>query len=801
MPTSKSKKTKHDIEEGYALDSEHISRKKTAKSRKRELENMYASEPLQTFSPMGYKTKMTSHSLPTNLDVASPEHKGKGKRRHKQSSRAKRGADSPPSSPRGEMFQESEQSMWIDDLEQPRRVVPSPVPPKNNAGNTKIKRELSKQFSFDRSIHDTLRSSPIHQNSPQRRGRGNDTTNGGSSQRGRTEPLQRGRSQSLQRGRSQSLQRGRSQSLDRSNSSRPPMARGRSSGGNSIMLESQHQHSMHRSGQHPRSHSLDASNTRGRSLDRSGSSPPRRGSRPTLSSHLSRSRSVSRSRSMSRSTSGSGSILLDGNASVVASIATINGQKTLVLTTPAQVGVPAKRGRRGIRRFIPKEVEERPPRSLVVIWSIVAVELGFDLATTIIAFNSFLAEDTCCGNPIDVGPIPLGSTVPFFLLVVTELAVLIRAIVLTLWPSMMAFDDDAGSDGPNEKQPPRSCVRRYLCCFLRFKVRVLMQIVNFMVLLNPFFGCIIAWILMYQSNEKDAFIVLGMEGASLILHFVSVWLEGCLKTCKQIAFHSIPVIPFAVSVGLVLYYLKQGGVCYLVDEKLFMFTGCEICNITGVLQPCPNSTKFFNDFTSNLDSFDDVKNTIMARSFQSSYCAITPEERSFCFYDYDGGQVEPVNQANWTASISSMPSELPLDEVITSAPEAAPEEEDVPTGSEVVVTTPPVSPTLPPGESTVPPVGPETPTRAPVAPTLPPLEPSEPPVDSTEEPPTRPPVTPTPPSTEQPTSTPETNAPAPDPVSEPTADDSGSGGGGGSDGFDMDEVGSDSFNPDDVFGE
>lgn len=62
------------------------------------------------------------------------------------------------------------------------------------------------------------------------------------------------------------------------------------------------------------------------------------------------------------------------------------------------------RGGRNIRRFLPgKDIEEKPSRSIVLIWLIVAAELGFDLGTTVIAFLSFMEDDTCCGNPITLG--------------------------------------------------------------------------------------------------------------------------------------------------------------------------------------------------------------------------------------------------------------------------------------------------------------------------------------------------------------------------------------------------------------
>jgi hypothetical protein len=132
-------------------------------------------------------------------------------------------------------------------------------------------------------------------------------------------------------------------------------------------------------------------------------------------------------------------------------------------------------------------------------------------------------------------------------------------------------DDNTGMDDLEDpsNRGSRCTFSRYCCCFLRWKIRFLFEVLNVLVILNPFFGCIIAWILMYQSDETDAFIVLGLEGGSLILHFLSVRLEGSFQTCKQIAFSCIPVIPFFISIGLVCYFLKQGGVVSFYENACY----------------------------------------------------------------------------------------------------------------------------------------------------------------------------------------------------------------------------------------
>ena len=493
----------------------------------------------------------------------------------------------------------------------------------------------------------------------------------------------------------------------------------------------------------------------------------RGGTRPTsLGQHLDRQASLARSKSKSMMRTKSG-FSMHESGSFVSDVVSINGQKGRVVLQPVSADDQkrlngGKGGKQGyIRRFIPyKEPEERPPRSLILIWLIVAAELGFDLGTTIIAFKSFVEEDTCCGRPITLGPIPVASTIPFFLLVVAELALLIRAIVLTMWPSLLHGDDSTELDvedlelGGKKEPEKRTCFRRYLCCILRLKLRVLMQILNLLVLLNPFFGCIIAWILMYQSDKTEAFIVLGMEGASLILHYISCWLEGTLKTFKGFLINSIPVIPFSISIGLVLWYLKQGGVCYLVEERLFKFTGCEVCNITGVLQPCPNATNLFTGIT-QIGSLDQAKDKILERNNQATYCSA---ETNFCFFDFDDGQVPDVN-----ANATEAPSELlfPTDPPTTT------------------IATPDDPPTEVPGEDD-----------------SPPTSPPEPVVDETTVAPTPiPTVAPTPAPTE-----PEPQ-PEPEPVPEPEPEpEPAPGPGNGSDGFNPGDTGSDGFNMEDLFG-
>ncbi|KAL3937634.1 MAG: hypothetical protein SGARI_002046 [Bacillariaceae sp.] len=347
-------------------------------------------------------------------------------------------------------------------------------------------------------------------------------------------------------------------------------------------------------------------------------------------------------------------------------------------------------------------VETIPPKSLVVIWMLMAAELGFDLVTTIIAFAATIGDQDCCGHTIYLGPLPLTTTIPFFLLILTELSFLGRAILLTLWPSVFGNGSDEsdsestldeegfevklsneedgscdtrGNDSeasetqvgstvkisvshePNDqvqvvgdsndrivnttgkgKKEKKACsFQRVLCCCLRWNAKLTLHALNLLTLLNPFFGCLIAWMLLYKSDKTEAFIVLGLEGFSIILHFVAVRLEGGLRTWCSRLIHSITLLPFLISVVLMLVYLREGGVCYVVESQLFLFSGCEVCPDT--LQPpvngmCGNVTLagtggVVDDFE-NL-SWNNLGSLAERGAYQDEYCS---EKVNFCFYSF-----------------------------------------------------------------------------------------------------------------------------------------------------------------------
>eukprot|EP00980_Cylindrotheca_fusiformis_P016838 scaffold5085_cov115-Cylindrotheca_fusiformis.AAC.3 len=225
-----------------------------------------------------------------------------------------------------------------------------------------------------------------------------------------------------------------------------------------------------------------------------------------------------------------------------------------------------------------KTVEiEQPPKTLLLIWLLMASELALDLVTTGIAFVAFLAEPgDCCDKPINSGAGPLSVTVPFFFLVIAELIFLLRSILLTLWPKWMM--NQAAEMDPEEQKKT--------CCSCKWTPKIMMWLVNYLTVINPFFGFGISWMLMYRSDKDEALVVMALEAVTIILHFVSVHLEKAATTWKLKLMHGFILVPWLATLGINVWYINKGGVCYDTVLETFWYKGCEIC---------PNGVRAVND--------------------------------------------------------------------------------------------------------------------------------------------------------------------------------------------------------------
>jgi len=213
---------------------------------------------------------------------------------------------------------------------------------------------------------------------------------------------------------------------------------------------------------------------------------------------------------------------------------------------------------------------ETPPKGVIIIWILIALELLFDLITTSFAFKTFLEDPRyCCGEQIGKGSILSFSPFPFAFLVVAELGFLFRAMKLTMWPPNLTEE---------ELNPNRSLCSRL---FFGSNPGIVIFFINILTIVNPFFGFFVAWMLIYESNEQEAYFVIGMESVAVLLHFVSLHFEGQAKTIAGKLMHSIVIIPFLATGVLLSWYLQVKGICYNSEVNLFWFEGCEVCP-TGV---------------------------------------------------------------------------------------------------------------------------------------------------------------------------------------------------------------------------
>lgn len=232
--------------------------------------------------------------------------------------------------------------------------------------------------------------------------------------------------------------------------------------------------------------------------------------------------------------------------------------------------------RQGSVCFANKEIEyHTPPKSLVIVWAVIGIELLLDLIANAISLVSFFRDPViCCGQVLKHDIFHLATTIPFILLVVAEIGFLFRAIFLTLWPKSTYTID--GEVIITDQEVARKGIGKMLCC-LNWSPKAIFWTVNLLTIVNPFFGFFMTWILMYQSDKNEALAVMGIEAVGILLHFIAVHLERSAPTIKLKLLHMFAIIAWLATIVMTLLYLQQGGVCYNSNVSNFWFDGCEVC--------------------------------------------------------------------------------------------------------------------------------------------------------------------------------------------------------------------------------
>ena len=160
------------------------------------------------------------------------------------------------------------------------------------------------------------------------------------------------------------------------------------------------------------------------------------------------------------------------------------------------------------RRYLRENVH-RPPKSLLIVWFIVLGQLMLDLVTTIMSYIQLNQDWDCCGYKGNIGPIPKAVTDPYLVLIMLELSFLFRSMFVTLFPKSA----EAHSETRREKKR-RSCLPRMLFACMKWNATMILEGLELSLILNPFFGAAVAWILLYQTSKNWAFAALALQGTT-----------------------------------------------------------------------------------------------------------------------------------------------------------------------------------------------------------------------------------------------------------------------------------------------
>jgi hypothetical protein len=195
------------------------------------------------------------------------------------------------------------------------------------------------------------------------------------------------------------------------------------------------------------------------------------------------------------------------------SVKSIRSKKSDKLTTAESGSTHLSKSMDGVPGDEDEEslVFKHPPKTLMLIWAMVGAELVLDLVTTIISFKSLVTEGECCGESINLGRLPLGITIPFFLLILLEMVCLLYSIKLTLFKSREQHaEEEKLNTAASTAAGPTGTWRSPLTgggVNLGDLGRMpgtpkhgsfWFRIINWLVMLNPFFGFMVAWMLLYS---------------------------------------------------------------------------------------------------------------------------------------------------------------------------------------------------------------------------------------------------------------------------------------------------------------
>lgn len=283
-----------------------------------------------------------------------------------------------------------------------------------------------------------------------------------------------------------------------------------------------------------------------------------------------------------------------------------------------------------------------PPREKIITWNLLVIMLVLDLVIAVIAFSAFSgAKRECCGESFQRGALPWVTAALFFFLVLVEVILLNRAIFVTLSPRSVRENDDEEKQNRKRNDPSAVSVSgasttasdddhvsSKFCCLSGSSPNSLISIVNFLTVINPYFGFLIAWVLMYQAEKGSSIAVICLVTITILLHLMSLYLQRTVRKWWVKLIHASILLPFLCTIVMVGWYGQQDGICYNVDGESFWHTGCEVCGngsppVNGNL--CAESIFTNGDFQTIYTAFD------LEALSQADSCTVA---RRACFIPY-----------------------------------------------------------------------------------------------------------------------------------------------------------------------
>lgn len=275
------------------------------------------------------------------------------------------------------------------------------------------------------------------------------------------------------------------------------------------------------------------------------------------------------------------------------------------------------------RKMLVEKIAREPgPRwktTVILVAALTLIGLSIDLVTTIISCISLATTLSCCGTKIDTGSLTAGITIPYIVLLFVEFTLELcnirQARKNSAWDKeRLELFDDGGVLDDVEFFDENDSQEDYDEEKARFHFR---EIIEWILLANPFLGCLLTWVLLYEVNDAgQAILILVLNSSSMFFKYCTVIVERAKCSVTTCVLNVVPLFPFAATIFIVNFYMQKGGICW--RDGSFWFDGCEMCKIGGTSVPAPKDALACPDGTP---------------TYQDDHCGDI-QSKTFCYFNY-----------------------------------------------------------------------------------------------------------------------------------------------------------------------